>query len=240
MDMYVIHDIYLESGNMSAQIDYMVFTRKRVYIIECKNLIGDITVDADGNFIRKYELFGRYIKEGIYSPITQNERHLEVVRQVRATAKGNFITKALFESNFDNVYKSLVVLANPKTVLNDRYAKKEVKQKIYRADQLVRVLKEMDAEVTDYSYSEKDMKQLAQFFLDVSVSNKSDYSKKYEDLLNQYDMSNKYNLDNVEQEKICPKCGNKLIKKVAKKGPNTGNYFWGCSGFPNCRYIENV
>ena len=34
MDMYVLHDIYLEYGEMSAQIDYIVVTRKHVYVIE--------------------------------------------------------------------------------------------------------------------------------------------------------------------------------------------------------------
>ena len=56
MDMYVLRDIYLEAENMSAQIDYMVFTRKRIYIIECKNLIGNITVDSSDsmNYLVKW------------------------------------------------------------------------------------------------------------------------------------------------------------------------------------------
>ena len=40
--VYVLHDIYLEIGDLSAQIDYLVITRKMVFVIECKNLIGDI------------------------------------------------------------------------------------------------------------------------------------------------------------------------------------------------------
>ena len=41
-------------------------------------------------------------------------------------------------------------------------------------------------------------------------------------------------------EKICPKCGKPLILRTAKKGDKAGNQFYGCSGFPKCRYIENV
>lgn len=40
IDMYILHDIYLEYEDLSAQIDYMIFTRKHIYVIECKNLIG--------------------------------------------------------------------------------------------------------------------------------------------------------------------------------------------------------
>ncbi len=127
MDMYVLHDIYLEFEDLSAQIDYLVITRKKIYIIECKNLIGNIEIDHQGNFIRTYELFGRKVKEGVYSPITQNSRHLEVIKNVRKSSKANRFAKAAFEHHFNKSYVSLVVLANPKMYLNARYAKKDVR-----------------------------------------------------------------------------------------------------------------
>lgn len=37
---------------------------------------------------------------------------------------------------------------------------------------------------------------------------------------------------------ICPKCGSQLIKRIAKRGPNAGTEFLGCSGFPSCKYIK--
>lgn len=95
MDMYILHDIYLEVHGLSAQIDYIVITRKHIYVIECKNLIGNIEIDHTGSFIRTYELFGKKIKEGIYSPITQNERHLQVLKEIGEN-KSNFLTKMLF------------------------------------------------------------------------------------------------------------------------------------------------
>ena len=45
-------------------------------------------------------------------------------------SKTNIIAKTLFEKSFDENYKSLVVLANPKTVLNVKYATKDIKEKI--------------------------------------------------------------------------------------------------------------
>lgn len=32
----------------------------------------------------------------------------------------------------------------------------------------------------------------------------------------------------------CPKCGNTMVKQIAKRGPKAGEAFWGCSGFPKC------
>lgn len=33
----------------------------------------------------------------------------------------------------------------------------------------------------------------------------------------------------------CPKCGALMVFREAKKGPNAGSRFWGCSRFPQCR-----
>ena len=36
----------------------------------------------------------------------------------------------------------------------------------------------------------------------------------------------------------CPQCGSEMILRTARKGPNVGQKFWGCSKFPNCRAIK--
>ena len=60
-----------------------------VYFIECKNLIGTIMIDSMGSFTREYTYNGKIIKEGIYSPITQNQRHLELYKMLREKDKGS-------------------------------------------------------------------------------------------------------------------------------------------------------
>ena len=40
---------------------------------------------------------------------------------------------------------------------------------------------------------------------------------------------------NASHIKKCPKCGQLMIKRNGKFG-----MFWGCDGYPNCRYTENV
>lgn len=32
----------------------------------------------------------------------------------------------------------------------------------------------------------------------------------------------------------CPKCGNPMIKRKAKRGPKPGSLFWGCRRYPAC------
>ena len=39
---------------------------------------------------------------------------------------------------------------------------------------------------------------------------------------------------------ICPECGRELVIRIARKGPNAGNQFYGCSGYPACRYVKSL
>lgn len=41
-------------------------------------------------------------------------------------------------------------------------------------------------------------------------------------------------LGNIESKK-CPQCGSPMSKRKGKNGP-----FWGCTAYPNCRYVENI
>jgi four helix bundle suffix protein len=35
----------------------------------------------------------------------------------------------------------------------------------------------------------------------------------------------------------CPACGKPMILRTARKGPNAGSQFRGCSGYPECKMI---
>lgn len=41
-------------------------------------------------------------------------------------------------------------------------------------------------------------------------------------------------VNNIPENK-CPKCGNPLVKRNGFYGP-----FWGCGGYPTCRYTKNI
>ena len=183
MPMYILRDIHLETGDLTAQIDYIVVTRKVVFVIECKNLIGNIEIDSDGNFIRDYEFNRKRIREGIYSPITQNQRHLEVIKQLKKEKKSNAFMKLIYDKIFDDFHKSVVVLANPKTLLNAKYAKKDIKEKVIRADQLNQYIKDVYSKSKNAEDNDKNMRLWAEGFLELHTPSGSDYAKKYEEII---------------------------------------------------------
>ncbi|GAA0359352.1 hypothetical protein GCM10008932_09960 [Alkalibacterium iburiense] len=180
MPMYILHDIYLKEGDLSAQIDYLVFTNKLCFIIECKNLYGNIEINNAGDFIRVTEYRGRKQKVGIYSPITQNQRHMDLMKKIRINSRGNKITQLISEKYFHTGYKPIVVLSNPKTILNAKFAAKEIKDKVIRADQLVKYIKDANKASKESIVSEKTMRDRAQFYLNKHKDVVKDYTKKYE------------------------------------------------------------
>ena len=63
--MYVLRDIKVKYEDLTAQIDYVIITPVFTYFVECKNLVGNITIDNKGDFIREYNFNGKKIKKGI-------------------------------------------------------------------------------------------------------------------------------------------------------------------------------
>ena len=233
--MIILHDLFLEYNGLTAQIDYLIVTRRHNFVVECKNLVGNIEINNAGDFIRTIQIGRKVQKEGIYSPITQNRRHLELIKAMRGQEK-NLVARALFERNFDHNYRSIVVLANPKTVLNAKFAKKDVKSQVIRADQLASFIRAVDAEPNSPSLSEKEMVSLAEYFLSKNRDNPTDYIQKYRNMLPKG--------QEVEPTKpsdpVCPKCGAPMVRRKATKGQNAGKEFYGCSRFPQCKGIVNV
>ncbi|WP_454964575.1 HRDC domain-containing protein [Filifactor alocis] len=177
--MYILHDVYLEDGELSAQIDYLVFTKKICFVIECKNLIGKIEINNNGDFIRTLEFEGRQRKEGIYSPITQNQRHIELMKKIKIDSKSNRLIKFLAQKTFDSMYQSVVVLANPKTVLNAKFAKKEVKEQVIRVDQLVNYIRKVYEQSSQSAFSDEQLLNWATSYLDFHKDVRKDYTGKY-------------------------------------------------------------
>ena len=250
MPMCVLRDLYLEHNGLSAQIDFLIITRKRIFVVECKNLYGNIEINNRGDFVR---ILDRGRREGLYSPITQNLRHLELIKQLCLAEKGNLLSRALFEKNFYENYCPVVVLANPKTILNDRYAQREVKNQIIRADQLVSYIHAINSEPTAVACGEAEMLNLAQFFLAKHKENSTNYTEKYRSALNHQVQKTtpqpQEAAPSMEQiapklspqmTVLCPKCNAKMIRRRAAKGSNAGQEFYGCSDFPKCKSIVNI
>ena len=88
---------------------------------------------------------------------------------------------ALLSPRFDDLYRGLVVLANPKTILHDRNAKKEVKQQLVRGDQLVATIESINSMrgPADGKIPFKDVMERAERWLSMDTPVRTDYTARY-------------------------------------------------------------
>ena len=178
--MYVLRDIKVRYEDLTAQIDYVVLTPVYTYYIECKNLVGNITVNEKGDFIRELTINGKKIKEGMYSPLRQVKCQRDVIKKIWESRASNF-TKLFASSHFDEYRKVLVVIANQDTILDTSKAPNDIKYKVLRADALIRQL-EYDFEHRDKDavlLSKKNLEEAAQGYIEVSDKEQIDYYEFY-------------------------------------------------------------
>jgi len=268
MPMYILHDVYLEDKELSAQIDYLVVTRKICFVIECKNLYGDIEINNAGDFIRTMEFGRNKRKEGIYSPITQNQRHLDLLKKLKIDRQKNKLLRFMAGKFFEDANKSIVVLSNPKTILNTRFAKKQDKEKVIRADQLVNYIKKTYKDSKEPEASDKQLLEWAQSYLRLHKEVSKDYTNKYNQYLvksdsKQENISNKvvedkditqtniyqelrqYRLEKSREEKIKPYhiYSNNQLEDLIIKRPSTIEELYKVDGFGQKRinkYAEDI
>lgn len=46
--------------------------------------------------------------------------------------------------------------------------------------------------------------------------------------------------DDTPNSPTCPRCGGVMVLRQARRGANAGNQFWGCSGYPGCRHVQDA
>ena len=172
--MYILNDVYIEYKGLNSQIDFVVITHRNTYYIECKNMIGNIEIDHNGNFIRT---FGN-TKEGIYSPLTQAQRHMELLRQISVDSV-SFLRKELVKNAFPKYHIPLVVLANDKSILYDKYAPINIRKKVIKVDKLIEYIKECDKNA-EFDNSDNEMKNIAETYMRYNTDKEDNIVNKYE------------------------------------------------------------
>ncbi len=241
--MYILHDINIKYNDLKAQIDFLVMTEKSIYIIECKNMYGNIEIDNHGNFIREIEINGRRLKTGIYSPITQVKRHVELLKHM-AYQKYGIIKKMFFKNYLNDLFIPIVVLANEKTILKDRYAPKEIKNKIIRRDQLISYIEKIENQKQKI-YSEKSIQEFCDSLLKYHVEK---YEDKEQNVVIEKEVDKKENNENDEtlrnqlkkfrleksKEEKCQAYiifNDKTLEKIIEKKPKTLDELLNVEGF---------
>lgn len=133
LPLHILHDLQIVHNELTAQIDFVVLTRKFILLVEVKNYFGNIVVNAKDEFLRCVYQGSRLVfQEGFYSPLRQVERQAEVL-------SGYLIAQGLIDKL---PVRYVVVFSNNKTILDTTAASEMVQQQVMRTDGLVSYIKQ--------------------------------------------------------------------------------------------------
>ncbi len=206
MPMYILHDVYLKKEKLTVQIDFLVITRKLIFIIECKNYSSNIRIDKSGQFIITKK---DGTKQSISDPTDQNRRHADFIQHISPELKKRCVP--------------VVVFTDKNQILNTEQAPETIKKQVIKLDKLVNFIRSLHDTCRLSDFSDKEMKKYADFFLEQHQENSVDYTAKYQKYLKSSPAPAKKEKPRAEPEKkiLCPNC-----RKEVKKG----KYGFYCTG----------
>ena len=149
LPLVCLSDVRIQEEFGSAQADFIIISKNKVFIVEVKNLYGSVKVTNDKELIRVIPRLTHIEEEGIGNPFVQVERQCKIF-------------KRLFDDNdFSFNIEPLIVMGNPRTAvifLGNKYP-------IIRYDGIKRYLEERVAiDITQDDYN--IMKKLGLFLVD--------------------------------------------------------------------------
>ena len=215
----LLQNVYIpKQDGGTTEIDLLYITQKGIIVIESKNYSGYIfgsekNLNWTSTLYAGKDWIGRkkIEKHQFYNPIWQNRTHIKFLRQYL---------------NQDIKMYSIIDFSDHCELKNVQYTSENVY--ICYRNRLGAIIKEVwrnnEDILTQTQVENIYMKlyPLANQDQDVKLKHVQDIQQK---------------LNNVD---ICPRCGGKLLLRTAKKGPNAGKQFYGCSNFPKCRFTKNL
>ena len=236
----VLRNLYLQKENgETTEIDMIYITKKGIFVFESKNYSGIVKGSKDDlKWIVEYKNGNIY---EFYNPIKQNETHIRYLRNIIGLDIPIFsviifssqATLYLPESYNFNLYtiplyklkiklkeiwkrsRNMVTRKTIKNIYNNLYMTTQISDEIKKKH--IENIKRYNEDInTDFSDLNPKLNTL----------NHIDYDKKGDII--------------EDNRKVCPLCGKGLVLKTATKGANQGSQFYGCMGWPNCKYTENI
>lgn len=218
----VLRNIYVPKENgETTEIDVVFITQKGIFVIESKNYSGWIFGDEKSAYWTA--MLPNKMKNRFYNPIMQNQNHIKWLEKYLDEDIPMFSIVVFSE----RCELKKVMVENP-----DIY--------VIKRDGLSAVIRNIWNNTED-RLDEKKLKKVnekLELLTQVSESTKqvhiTNINKKYKP------SENPLPVVKTEETMICPRCGGELVVRVAKKGANAGNSFYGCLNYPKCRYVQNI
>jgi len=208
----LLKNVTLRTADGTTQIDHIIVSLYGVFVIETKNYKGWIFGSEDSKTWTQ-SIYGQ--KHTLQNPLHQNYKHVKIIQKLLKLDE-----KQMF---------SVVVFVGESTFKTD------MPENVVYPLGLLKYIKSHTMAI----FSQREMWRMVEEIEDAQLAKGFKTNK-----IHVQNLKNK--LQEREKERshtntlVCPQCGNKLVLRVAKRGPNAGNQFYGCKSYPKCKYTKNI
>lgn len=224
-----LRNVYIPKENgETSEIDVMFICQKGIFVFESKNYSGWIFGNEKDQYWTASLASGQ--KNRFYNPIKQNRTHLKWLSNYLSSLDVEVPLFSVIVFSERCELKKITTFSTDINVIKRDNTYKTVK-KIWNSseDKLTENQVEMIYEKLSLLTNVDEAVKVAHI---KNIENK--YIKSSDD-----SVQSETKINERTNDLICPRCGNKLVLRTAKKGHNAGNQFYGCAAFPKCRYIRN-
>jgi predicted RNA-binding Zn-ribbon protein involved in translation (DUF1610 family) len=213
----LLKNVTLRTNEGTTQIDHIIISQYGIFVIETKNYRGWI-FGSEHSKVWTQSIYGK--KNTFQNPLHQNYKHVKTLQKLLHLDENQICSVVVFvgESTFKTDMPSNVVY--PFGLLKFIKSHQTV---LFTSREMWRLMEEIEDA------------QLAKGFKTNREHVKNFKSKKYTSSPN-----TKYTRSKSIDSLICPRCGNDLIIRTARRGQNAGNQFYGCKSYPRCKYTRNI
>ena len=232
-EYHLLKNVTLPTPQGTTQIDHVIVSRFGLFVIETKNIKGWIF----GNLAHKswtQQLYRR--RHTFQNPLRQNYLHLMTLKSLLGLADHQLHSIIYFIG--DCTFKTPM----PDNVMNRgliRYIKGKTTPVLTPAE-VTRVIDTIQRGRLAANW-QTHKQHVAQLKARHSEVPRPPLSVAAMPVVNQVVNAAPTITESLTQANpLCPRCGNPMVLRTAKRGDNRGNRFWGCSGYPKCRFIVNL
>ena len=211
----LLKNVTLPTEGGTTQIDHIIVSQYGVFVLETKNYKGWI-FGSEHSKTWTQSIYGK--KNTFQNPLHQNYKHVKVIQKLLNLSDEKMFSVVVFvgESTFKTDIPNNVVY--PLGLLKFIKSHKTV---LFSRREMWRAVEEIeDAQLAKGFKTNREHTQNLKTRTD-SAPRKS--ATRGETI---YDLS-------------CPRCGNDLIIRTARRGQNAGSQFYGCTSYPRCKYTKS-
>lgn len=226
-DKKYLFNLYLpKDGDGTTEIDVVLLHESGIYVFESKNYSGWIFgTETQKNWTQTLPLGrGKTQKNHFYNPILQNKGHIKWLKAYLQDDSLPFFSCIVFSERC--TLKDIKLTSTEHAV-------------IQRFDVLNTVKR--SAATHPLSLTKEQLDSLYQRLYpltQVGESVKLEHIQKINENTSEQTLAMAPPVETENKALLCPRCGADLVLRTASRGKNTGNQFYGCSNYPNCRYIQ--